>query len=263
MRAADEPGSDGPPTSAPPSPWPAPPPATGRPGRFGDEVHLATRVTKRHSPGLLAFGSPDLRPGRAGARRTGGLAGAAAADEIRRAARRRRRAGARRSARRAGPLVEGRSRAAEGLAVGAWNSGTCRRRGCRSSGTRWGAGCRWARDPHAGRPGGRPVRRRRRGCRRRGARPAVVGGWRTPWAARIELSPWGPAPTPRRRSPARWANGPRPRPPAAGGRSCRAGPRSAAPARAVPRSSPRRVAAAAGRLARPRTGGRAASGSPR
>jgi L-asparaginase len=64
MRAADEPGSDGPANLRNAFAVARDPGAGGRGALvvFGDEVHLATRVTKRHSAGLLAFGSPDTGP---------------------------------------------------------------------------------------------------------------------------------------------------------------------------------------------------------
>jgi L-asparaginase len=64
MRAADEPGSDGAANLRTAFAVARDPAAGGRGALvvFGDEVHLATRVTKRHSAALLAFGSPDTGP---------------------------------------------------------------------------------------------------------------------------------------------------------------------------------------------------------
>ena len=60
MRAADEPQSDGAANLRAACATAADPAARGRGALvvLGDEVHLATRVTKRHSAALAAFGSP-------------------------------------------------------------------------------------------------------------------------------------------------------------------------------------------------------------
>ncbi|MCU1617734.1 MAG: L-asparaginase [Frankiales bacterium] len=64
MRASGEPDADGPANIATALAVAADPASHGRGTlvAFGDEVHLATRVSKRHSSALLPFGSPATGP---------------------------------------------------------------------------------------------------------------------------------------------------------------------------------------------------------